>query len=320
MKRHLSFFLTVSIFLTACGSTRSTGWKQLSPTNHPPANGGGGAAYNTQSQSAVYLGGFLNETWLWNNGNWVKANPANQPPLRAKFGIAYDEARNKVVVFGGAYDKIIFNDTWEWDGINWKQVNSDHFPPARCCLAMAYDAVQHKILMYGGWDPQTNTFLNDLWLWDGSDWTEVTYKDVPLMSGHKMVSYSSEILSTFTSGLGTWIWDGYIWSHLDIESPPDRPDSALAYDTEHDYVILFGGKRNGMILGDTWAYDGEAWAELKFAISPSPRDAHAMFYDAKRGSIILFGGVNEAGALDDTWELTLSGDMTEFTTINTTQP
>lgn len=320
MKKHLSFFVIVSIFLAGCGSTSATGWRQLSPTNHPAANGGGGAAYNTQSQTAVFLGGFLNETWLWNNGNSIKTNPATQPPPRAKFGMAYDEARNRVVVFGGAYDKILFNDTWEWDGINWKQVKSDHFPPARCCHAMAYDAVQHKILMYGGWDPQTNTFLNDLWLWDGSDWTEVSYADVPLMSGHKMVSYSSEILSTLTSGLGTWIWDGYVWSRLDIESPPDRPDSALAYDTEHDYIILFGGKRNGIILGDTWAYDGETWAELNFSISPSPRDAHAMFYDAKRRSIILFGGVNEAGALDDTWELTLSGAMTEFATINTTQP
>jgi len=302
MKKHLAFFLVISILLTSCGTT---GWKELTPISHPPANGGGAISYNTQSQTALFLGGFLSETWIWDNGNWIKATPANQPPPRAKFGMAYDDSRNRIVIFGGTYDKTLFNDTWEWDGTNWLKIESSHVPPARCCHAMAYDSVQKKILLYGGWSPQTNAFLNDLWLWDGSDWTEVKNQEMPLMSGHKMASYSSQIISTFTSGLGTWIWDGMTWNNLNIESPPDRPDSALVYDTKRDVVILFGGKRNGVLLNDTWLFDGERWSELKLPLAPSPRDAHVMFYNPKRQSIILFGGVDENGSLGDTWAFKL---------------
>jgi len=91
-----------------------------------------------------------------------------------------------------------------------------------------------------------------------------------------MVTYSSKILSTFTSGLGTQIWDGKTWDKLEISSPPDRPDSALVYDSEHDLVILFGGKRDGVLLNDTWVFDGKNWRELRFSSVPAARDAHAI--------------------------------------------
>jgi hypothetical protein len=234
--------------------------------------------------------------------------------------MAYDAADNKTVVFGGAYGQTLYDDTWAWDGYNWTRIANSHTPPARCCSAMAYDQTLRKILLYGGWDSRTNTFLNDLWLWDGKDWTEISCCNLPLMSGHKMVTYPPEILSTFTSGLGTQIWDVSGWHKLEIASPPDRPDSALAYDTNQDLVVLFGGNRNGSLLNDTWVYDGENWFELRFSTAPSSREAHSMFYDEKRESIILFGGVGANGLLGDTWELNLSGDLSGFTVTPTVQP
>jgi len=184
---------------------------------------------------------------------------------------------------------------------------------------MAYDKTAGKLLLYGGWDSQNNTFLSDLWLWDGSDWTEIN-KSMPLMSGHKMVTYSSQILSTFTSGLGTYLWDGESWSSLEISNPPDRPDSALAYDANRKLVVLFGGKRDGSLLNDTWIFNGTAWLELRFPNSPPPRQAHSMFYDEKRKSIILFGGVGESGVLGDTWELNLPQNTSKFIVTQTTKP
>jgi len=304
MKRFLTLLFVVSVFLSAC-QPKSIGWTQLTPANNPPANGGGAAVYNTRSNTAIYLCGNLAETWLWDNGNWLKANPANQPPPRAKFTMAYDESRNKVVIFGGEYNDLSFADTWEWDGKNWTEMKPVHAPPARCCQAMAYDNTLHKILLYGGWDIQTNTFFNDLWLWDGSNWTEVKGHDMPVMAGHKMVTYSSRILSTLTSGLGTYMWDGTSWHNLAIASPPDRPDSALVYDDKHGLVVLYGGKRNGVLMNDTWVFDGTNWLELNLPVAPSSRGAHAMFYDVKRQSIILFGGIDKSGFLGDTWELRL---------------
>ena len=207
-----------------------------------------------------------------------------------------------------------------WDGNNWTELKPVHTPPARCCSAMAYDETSGKILLYGGWDNQTNTFMNDLWTWDGSDWSKVDCCSMPLMSGHKMVSYSPQILSTFTSSMGTQIWNGSNWQQLDVLSPPDRPDSALAYESNQNLVVLFGGKREGTLLNDTWVFDGANWFELKFTNSPSPRHAHVMFYDEQRKSIVLFGGVDENGYLNDTWEIYLPSNFQNFSVTQTIQP
>lgn len=320
MKRYLILLILTVILLSACQS-KPTGWRQLNLSVSPPAGGGGGAiAYNTYSNFALYLGGFLEETWLWENGSWRQDHPANQPPPRAKFTMVYDETNNNIVVFGGVYGETLYNDTWVWDAGNWTKLETAHTPPARCCSAMAYDQSLGKILLYGGWDSRTNTFFSDLWLWDGTDWAETKCCNMPLMSGHKMVSYPPEIFSTFTAGLGTQIWDGYNWHALDISSPPDRPDSALVYDSHRDWVVLFGGKRDGILLNDTWVYDGEYWNELRFPIAPPVRDAHVMFYDKRRDTIILFGGIGETGVLDDTWELNLAEDISSFIVTPTAQP
>ncbi len=319
MKRCSILVLFASVILTACQS-KAIGWRQLHLSTNPTASGGGAIAYNSNSHFALYIPGNLGETWIWKDGSWFQSHPTNQPPPRAKFTMAYDEANNQIVVFGGVYGETLYDDTWAWDGNNWTKIETTHTPPARCCSAMAYDQSLGKILLYGGWDSRTNTFLNDLWLWDGTDWTETKCCAMPLMSGHKMVTYPPEILSTFTAGLGTQIWDGKIWHELEISSPPDRPDSALVYDSHRDLVILFGGKRNGLLLNDTWIYDGEDWMELRFPIVPPLRDAHAMFYDERRDSIILFGGIGETGVLGDTWELNLAEDLAGFIVTPTSQP
>jgi hypothetical protein len=319
MKRCSILVLFVCVILTAC-QPEAIGWRQLHLSNNPTAGGGGAISYNSNDHFALYLPGNLAETWIWENGSWSQSHPADQPPPRAKFTMAYDKISNQIVVFGGIYGETLYNDTWVWDGKNWTQKETTHTPPARCCSAMAYDESLDQILLYGGWDSRTNTFLSDLWFWDGTDWTELTCCSMPLMSGHKMVTYPPEILSTFTAGLGTQIWDGKSWHALEISSPPDRPDSALVYDSHQDLVVLFGGKRNGLLLNDTWIYDGEAWMEVRFPIVPPVRDAHAMFYDERRDSIILFGGIGETGVLSDTWELNLAEDLSGFIVMPTPQP
>jgi hypothetical protein len=69
-------------------------------------------------------------------------------------------------------------------------------------------------------------------------------------------------------------------------------------------VILFGGfdLAHGVLLDDTWEWNGVGWAQIPVSNAPSPRDAAAMTYDAANRHVVLFGGRRSAGALDDTWE------------------
>ncbi|MEE9174342.1 MAG: kelch repeat-containing protein [Thermoplasmata archaeon] len=90
--------------------------------------------------------------------------------------------------------------------------------------------------------------------------------------------------------------------------PPARDLHAMAYDSQSDRVILFGGDVGQVVLGDdTWAYNLSAntWTEMTPVLSPSPRWFHTMAYDSESDRVILFGGIVEPQgdgiASNETW-------------------
>jgi hypothetical protein len=78
----------------------------------------------------------------------------------------------------------------------------------------------------------------------------------------------------------------------------------MAYDSRTGAVILFGG--SGGPLGDTWAWDGQAWTRLPIPLSPG-RFNTVMAPDPGSGRLIRFGGWDGAGRVSDTWELREQG-------------
>ena len=76
----------------------------------------------------------------------------------------------------------------------------------------------------------------------------------------------------------------------------------MAYDSQRQRTVLFGGNASGFATCDTWEWDGSSWTQVS-TTGPPPRSAHAMVYDLQRDSMLLFGGHSVAvGNLDDTWE------------------
>src|SRR5882724_10326970 len=68
-------------------------------------------------------------------------------------------------------------------------------------------------------------------------------------------------------------------------------------------VVMFGGLNLGPtspggflsffefnVLGDTWIWDGDDWAQATPSASPPARYAASMAYDPDTGSAVLFGG------------------------------
>jgi len=90
--------------------------------------------------------------------------------------------------------------------------------------------------------------------------------------------------------------------------PPERTGHAMAYDSTHGQVVMFGGGIGPEFLNDTWVWDGSNWAQKSPQTSPSPRFYPAMAYDAAHGQVVLFGGTGPrtgaasyGPALNDTW-------------------
>ena len=83
-----------------------------------------------------------------------------------------------------------------------------------------------------------------------------------------------------------------------------RQRQAMAYDAARSQVVLFGGvnPNSGVLLNDTWVWDGSNWTQKSPQTSPPAREGHAMAYDIARGRVVLFGGLDaKMNTLNDTW-------------------
>lgn len=204
--------------------------------------------------------------------DWAQASPPTSPPARCRHVMHHDIQRGVTVMFGGNGAQTgsfaLLNDTWEFDGTTWTQVSTATSPPARQYSAMAYDLFNGKLLMFGGmgWNGQSFTTLNDLWEFDGVDWTQIT---------------------TATS-------------------PPTRARHGLAFDTFSGLLVLFGGQQiqggSGNLLGDMWSFDGTTWTQAQLPMMPPARMDHGMVGQIN-GEVVLFGGTDGTSVLGDTWTL-----------------
>ncbi len=174
---------------------------------------------------------------------------------------------------------------------NWKLQIPQRFPQAPGLLA--YDSARSQMVLYTG--------ANDIWLWDGSNWTQKFPQTTPPARGGYAMAYdaarSQIILFGGTDDLGllndTWVWDGINWSpKFPQSSPSPRTGHGMAYDAARSQIMLFGGFAEGLGTTDvTWVWDGTNWTQKFPPVRPSPRDNFAMAYDSARAQVVLFGGV-----------------------------
>ncbi len=201
--------------------------------------------------------------------NWTQQFPPSSPPARYLHAMAYDSVRGQTLLFGGQGAIFLLNDTWVWDGANWTQKfpTTDAILLVRSQFAMAFDSTRGQVVMFGGYGgPEDGDFfaLGDTWLWDGANWTEECFRC----------------------------------------SPPGRNQSAMAYDSTHQQIVMFGGQGAGSsLLNDTWVWNGSNWTQESAQVSPPARAGHAMTYDSAHGQLVLFGGAGppSVGLLNDTW-------------------
>ena len=236
-------------------------------------------------------------------------------------------------VFGGygrpASSGGFLNDLWEWDGSNWtwmsgsssgNQLSSygakgvalpSNVPGGREGSASWTDS-SGNFWLFGGYGYSANGSLdrlNDLWKWDGSQWTWISGKDG-------------------TNQAGTYGAKG-------MASPSNVPGSRMksAYWTDSlGNFWLFGGSGYGSngsytgCLNDLWKWDGSYWTWVAGSNSvgqagsygtkgisaatnaPGGRCVTASFFD-KMGNFWLFGGEGFGvsgssgyGWLNDLWK------------------
>lgn len=282
-------------------------------------------AYDSQRHVATLFGGFysppvtyLNDTWEWDGAAWTQVSPAATPAARRGAAMAYDSARGVSVLFGGSTITATLADTWEWSGSNWMLRTPGNAPPQRFDFGLAYDSARGRTVLFGGARPVA-VLYGDTWEWDGSNWTQATPGAAPSARSGARLAYDSArnvtvlfggclVSGCASLGNDTWEWDGTTWTQRNPANPPSaRYWHALAYDSQRQRVVLFGGFDNADLLGDTWEWDGATWTQrcgpdpFPTPCAPPGRREHTLVYDSQAHMTLLFGGYGEAGYLNDTW-------------------
>ena len=202
-------------------------WTQQHPAVSPSPRYNAALAYDAARGVLVLFGGFgrggvaggyLNDTWTYDGQTWTPvcgtdSTPVCDPPPGLGNAMAYDPVHRQIVMFGGSNGD---NYTWTWDGSGWSQQHPLQAPPAPQFGTMTFDPALKALVLVGSDLPSFGTAGNQVWAWDGSNWTQLN------PSGNL----------------------------------PPRHDAAVAYDPNRGGVLLFGGavSQNAVEadLYDTW--------------------------------------------------------------------
>lgn len=147
-------------------------WRQVTAAVQPSVGLQYGAlAYDPGRKMIVlfsHAGNGQPETWVFDGTNWTQT-PTTSGTTSQKFAMSRDDATSNIVQFGEN------GDTWMWDGSKWIPGNPLHSPGPRQGMSLTYDSAHRVVSLLGGDTGQAAGLQhhNDVWSWDGTDWTRV---------------------------------------------------------------------------------------------------------------------------------------------------
>lgn len=342
------------------------GTKGVADANNAPGGRTGSVSW-TDSEGDFWLfggegldangsGGRLNDLWKYEHSSgfwtWVSgsdtvdetgvygekgaAHPNNVAGARSG-SVSWTDSNDNLWLFGGrGYDGTgeleYLNDLWRYDGTNWTWVSGSNsigegghygtrgqpepanIPGARQGSVGWKDANDNFWLFGGdGLDAEMDTgYLNDLWMFDGANWT--------------WVSGSSSINQT-----GIYGERGV----ADASNSPGGRQGSVGWTDANENFWLFGGSGydggSTGLLNDLWKYDGMMWTWVSGSASKdetgvygskevaNPANApgsrwRSICWADGNGDLWLFGGdgfdgTGDNGYLNDLWKFELAGGV-----------
>ncbi|MFM1870603.1 MAG: hypothetical protein RL398_25 [Planctomycetota bacterium] len=310
-----------------------TGTAWIRTATAPMPRYGGTLTFDPVRNETLLFGGTtgsagpFGDTWRWRDGRWQLTPASTSPSARSLQSTVFDAARGEIVLFGGYFyatsqPQLYLGDTWSWNGATWTQRPTTGGPSARGGSVLGYHAPTQRVVLFGGGD--TTTEYGDTWLWDGSTWAQATPpqspsprtygcatsrpNDVVLFGG------ATRVNSLWTYLDDTWSWNGTTWAQIPTsQAPSARSYAAMAYDADHDRILLVGGNPHPtqVVADDTWVFDGTDWSILTNAETPLVRSGAALAYDTAERRMLLFGGTRFS-VQNDLWALDAAAQTTTF--------
>ena len=244
---------------------------------------------------------------------WTELAPHDAPSARLSQAEALTGTPGQTLLYGGAFDLDFSPETWLWNGTDWKLLEPAHSPGPLAGHAMAFDQARGQIVLFGGQEGVTYTYVDQTWVWDGSDWRQMhPAVSPPARYGHAMAYDAIRQKVVLFGGWGdsaeggdTWLWDGTNWTQaVTPVTPGPRTGHSMAFDAQRGEVVLFGGMGAGWppsFYSDTWTWDGTAWQQKDVVAPPSGRSGHLLAYDPALGGVVMVGGAGGKDVTATSW-------------------
>jgi hypothetical protein len=260
---------------------QSPAWTKVTPTSRRKPGGrvfpGWSCGHGTcLLNGGLYAGYMPPNSWTYTEDTraWseLDCRSVSCPPPRYAPAQAYDGVRAEHVLFGGASNAsgqtVALADTYTFANGTWTAKSPASSPPARAYAATAF--VRDKgVVVYGGSD--IGSTLNDMWVWNGSTWTEVAQSGGPALRRATMAwTLSNRLLVTngyrdsawnenswyFTfsdSGLsGTWSKAlGHGGCTTTGSDPAIHEEASMTFDLDANTQVFFGGFKSPTVFGNT---------------------------------------------------------------------
>ncbi len=289
-------------------------WTNLNPIGQPNGSSWTAIAYDSESEKLIQFSGvapdgtYSDDTWIFDyvTRTWTKANPNATPAIRHNHVMAYDSESDVVILHGGiAHNEynptgeyIHYNDTWAYDfnSDTWTNMNPSGLDVGLAEAQMVYDSESDRMIMFGGYytqpydAPGPEHYSQETWVYDynSNTWENVTTTIHPDYRIDHALAYDSESDRTILIGgwqllanspivSETWIFDynTQTWENMNPSSQPERYGHQIAYDSESDLVILFGGisRTQASVPYDliyTYDYNSNNWTAMSKVLCPTP--------------------------------------------------
>ena len=205
-------------------------WSRLTTATSPPPRSNVQLVFDSGRGVFVFYGGRVlldspgyiyvgqRDTWEFDGTEWTERITADAP--QSSMGsMVYDRERERTFYFGEYTGTTDSNESWQYDGVNWTKLNPVHSPSARHETTMYFDPIASVTVLFGGSLPEGGDhYLNETWIWDGTDWRESSATTLP----------------------------------------PYRKAAMSAFDPLRNRGVLFGGFTGWNALDDTWEFELEA--------------------------------------------------------------
>jgi hypothetical protein len=300
----------------------SNRWEAISVRGiRPPPRLRHAAVWDSLNDEMLVFGGipsqsgWLNDLWSFRPGTniWRERTPiSGSPPPTNRIRGAWDPHGSRMFVYGGIGHCFLKDDLWVYStaGGAWQRVGSEADQSLRREGAAAvYDEETGRLLLFGGCDGSSPR--SDLVALSPTDGgvakLAVQGPAPPPRTDHRAVwDPDARALYVFGGRGPGGAQGGYLgdlwrfrattgtWEQLQPtgSTPPGRADFAMAWDSSHKQVLLFGGVYGSGTLGDLWAFrpDENRWTRLSGTSGPSSRGYPLGAWDADNERFLIYGG------------------------------